>query len=603
MTAGASVDRNARDRARGRFRASDPRAVADARRQGDQGRRFREEAGLAHGGRHSHRADLHARAMSGGHRTYARLGAVHARHARAGRGPRLGDPPDVAEAGPRGQPADLDGARRRYQRHHARDRGAWSARPSLQGRGRHRQGAQGHAPRYGTGGAQGGPRGGWCRRQASRCTAVARRQAGGVNARSSVSIRSARSPVGVCYPAHRRIARRSHEARQEARTTAPKLRTVCADATIYHEAGATEAYELTALASTFVAYLRAFEAAGITPTDAMGHISFAVSADTEQFLTTAKLRAARRLIWRIAEASGAAPSAPRDAHHRRFVAPHDGEARSLDQHAAHDARVRRRRSRRRGRHHRACRSPGRSASLMRSPGASRATFRSCCRKRARSAACSIPMGGSWYIETLTDELAKTAWKLFQDIEARGGIVAALGSGAVQNEIAAETATRAKAIATGRAELTGVSAFPFLGDDGVISHAPSCCTCHRGQAPRCASEPASRRRAVRGAPRRSRCPRHQAGKPPQVFLATIGEVIDHTARSTWVKNYLAAGGIAALTSDGYADATDAAAAFAKSGCLCRLHLLLRHALRGARKVDGARPKGGRCPLRADGWQAR
>ena len=43
------------------------------------------------------------------------------------------------------------------------------------------------------------------------------------------------------------------------------------------------------------------------------------------------------------------------------------------------------------------------------------------------------------------------------------------------------------------------------------------------------------------------------------------------RSTWVKNYLAAGGIEALTSDGYATADEAASAFKASGataaCIC------------------------------------
>ena len=44
-----------------------------------------------------------------------------------------------------------------------------------------------------------------------------------------------------------------------------------------------------------------------------------------------------------------------------------------------------------------------------------------------------PMGGSWYIERLTDDLAKKAWTLFQEIEAKGGIISALGAGYVQVE--------------------------------------------------------------------------------------------------------------------------------------------------------------------------
>ena len=39
-----------------------------------------------------------------------------------------------------------------------------------------------------------------------------------------------------------------------------------------------------------------------------------------------------------------------------------------------------------------------------------------------------PAGGSWHLDSLTDALARKAWELFQEIEARGGMVAALGEG-------------------------------------------------------------------------------------------------------------------------------------------------------------------------------
>lgn len=45
-----------------------------------------------------------------------------------------------------------------------------------------------------------------------------------------------------------------------------------------------------------------------------------------------------------------------------------------------------------------------------------------------------PAGGSYYIEKLTDELKKGAWKLFQEIESEGGFVAALKSGMIQSEV-------------------------------------------------------------------------------------------------------------------------------------------------------------------------
>ena len=346
--------------------------------------------------------------------------------------------------------------------------------------------------------------------------------------------------------------------------SAPNIRTVRADGTIYHEAGATEGYELAALASTFVAYLRAFEAAGISPAEAMGHISFAVSADTEQFATIAKLRAARQLIWRIADASGAGAKAA-EMHitavsSRRMMAKRDPWTNML-------------------RTTLACAGAalgGADAITVLPFTVALGQPDAFTRRAARNIQIVLqeesnlgrvldPMGGSWYIETLTDELAKTAWKLFQDIEAQGGIVAALTSGAVQDKIAADTATRAKAIATGRQELTGVSAFPLLGDDGVtVSPYPATPkvegkTTVRPLTPHRLGEAFEDLRDTADA--------HAAktGKADKVFLASIGAVIDHTLRTTWIKNYLAAGGIGSLASDGYKNADEAAAAFKASGC--------------------------------------
>ena len=47
-----------------------------------------------------------------------------------------------------------------------------------------------------------------------------------------------------------------------------------------------------------------------------------------------------------------------------------------------------------------------------------------------------PVGGSWYVESLTDELARKAWDLFQEIERTGGLVAALTNGAFQKNVGA-----------------------------------------------------------------------------------------------------------------------------------------------------------------------
>ncbi len=138
----------------------------------------------------------------------------------------------------------------------------------------------------------------------------------------------------------------------------------------------------------------------------------------------------------------------------------------------------------------------------------------------------------------------------------------------QQTIAKTADARAKSIATVRQELTGVNAFPLLGDDGVHAEpwpAPS--------APN--AEP-----AITIAPLQP----HRLGEAFEalrdaadakggfkVFLASLGEIVEHNVRTTWTKNYLAAGGITALISDGYKTPEAAAEAFRTSGasaaCIC------------------------------------
>jgi methylmalonyl-CoA mutase len=191
-----------------------------------------------------------------------------------------------------------------------------------------------------------------------------------------------------------------------------------------------------------------------------------------------------------------------------------------------------------------------------------------CQEESNLGRVNDPAGGSWYVERLTDEMAKKAWEIFQDIEARGGLLACLQSGFIQETIAKTAEARAKSVATIRQELTGVNAFPLIGDDGV----------HTEPWPK--PSPSSAKPAVEIAPLTP----HRLGEAFEalrdaadthggfnVFLASMGEIVDHNVRTTWTKNYLAAGGITALVSDGYKTPEAAAESFRNSGasaaCIC------------------------------------
>jgi len=82
-----------------------------------------------------------------------------------------------------------------------------------------------------------------------------------------------------------------------------------ADGRPYHNAGATEAQEIACAAATIVAYLRACDGLDVPPETVLERLAVMLAADTDQFLTIAKFRALRHVVWRIAEACGAGNAA------------------------------------------------------------------------------------------------------------------------------------------------------------------------------------------------------------------------------------------------------------------------------------------------------
>ncbi len=352
----------------------------------------------------------------------------------------------------------------------------------------------------------------------------------------------------------------------------PGVTALLADGRIYHAGGATEAQELAAVLATVAAYLRALEEAGVSPETALPKIAVTLAVDADQLLGLAKLRAARRLIWRLADACVAGAAVAR--------VPFAAET-SLRMMARRDPWVNMLRTTM------ACA----TAAMARADAITVLPFTwalgrpdAFARRIARNtqlvlmeesglARVADPAGGSWAIESITDDLARRAWEMFQAIEAKGGMAEALTSGFIQDEVAEAAEARARLMATGRLEMTGTSAFPILGDDGVkaepwpsdiLSADLKGATVQPLRVQRLAEPFEALRDAADAFARAS-------GQPPRVFLASLGTVASHSARSTWTQNFLAAGGVAAVTSEGYADANAAGKAFVASqvriACIC------------------------------------
>jgi methylmalonyl-CoA mutase len=74
-----------------------------------------------------------------------------------------------------------------------------------------------------------------------------------------------------------------------------------------------------------------------------------------------------------------------------------------------------------------------------------------------------PAGGSYYIESLTDQLAEKAWALFQQTEAKGGFIKALKKGFIQSEIEVVANQKKADIESGKLVILGVNKHPNPSD--------------------------------------------------------------------------------------------------------------------------------------------
>lgn len=75
-----------------------------------------------------------------------------------------------------------------------------------------------------------------------------------------------------------------------------------------------------------------------------------------------------------------------------------------------------------------------------------------------------PAAGSYYIETLTESIAENAWKLFLDVQEKGGYLAAFKEGFVQSTIAATAQKRDMSVATRRENFLGTNQFPNFNEE-------------------------------------------------------------------------------------------------------------------------------------------
>lgn len=352
-------------------------------------------------------------------------------------------------------------------------------------------------------------------------------------------------------------------------------RALLADGRPYHEGGAGEVDELAAVLATAVAYLRALESEGHPLERARDAVGVLLAADADEFLGLAKVRAMRRLWARVEQACGLDPK-PLRLHAEtawRMMTRRDPFVNILRTTMATAAA-----------------GLGGADSVAALPytqalGLPDAFARRVARnsqivllEESGLARVSDPAAGAGGFEALTADLTERAWEAFQAIEREGGIVASLSVGKLQRRIEAVRETRARAVATRRAPLTGATEFPHLAEKPVAvldvapAPAPPASDFGTGSAVACDPLPSCRLaepfEALRDA---SDAVLARTGARPAVFLANLGALSAFNTRATFAANAFAAGGIEALSNDGFADEAALAEGFRASGtrlaCLC------------------------------------
>lgn len=331
----------------------------------------------------------------------------------------------------------------------------------------------------------------------------------------------------------------------------PGVRAITVDGAALHNRGANAAWELAGALGAAVSYVRVLAEAGIGVAEAMRQISFRLVADDDQFMTIAKFRAARLLWARVAEVLGQPDSGAAVLHavtSLPMMTQRDPWVNMLRTTlAAFGAGV------------------GGADTVqvltfdVAIPGGLPGVGQGFSRRIARNTQLLLleeshigrvldPAGGSWYVEDLTESLAAQAWSHFQDVEARGGFIAARDH--VAEQVEQVRAQRADDIAHRRTAITGVNEFPNLAE-AALPQSESAVTVQRY---------AAGFEALRD---RSDAYLERTGARPSVLLLPLGPLAEHNIRTTFAANLLASGGIEAVN-PGTVDATGAAAAVADSG---------------------------------------
>ncbi|MCQ6275373.1 acyl-CoA mutase large subunit family protein [Bacillus sp. V3B] len=245
-----------------------------------------------------------------------------------------------------------------------------------------------------------------------------------------------------------------------AKKETPELKTILVQGDPYHNAGGNAVQELAFTLATGVEYIREMQERGLSIEEMAPRMLFSFSIGSNFFMEISKLRAVRLLWSKIIAAFGGNEEAQKMTIHARtsywtktvydpyvnilrgtseafaaviggvdslHISPFDEAIRPPDEFSRRIAR---------------------NTQII-------------LEKEAHLSKVADIAGGSWYVESLTDSLAKEAWKQFQQIEKNGGMFKTLDSSYVQEQIKEIADKRLNNIGRRKDKFVGTNMYPNL----------------------------------------------------------------------------------------------------------------------------------------------
>lgn len=159
-----------------------------------------------------------------------------------------------------------------------------------------------------------------------------------------------------------------------------------------------------------------------------------------------------------------------------------------------------------------------------------------------------PAGGSYYVETLTVSIANEAWKLFLEVEEKGGFFAEVDNGDVQKAVNASCEKRHTDVARRKEILLGTNQYPNINEMAADKIENKECKCACGNEEKGENALLMKRAATDF--EALRLATEAASNRPKVFMLTIGNLAMRLARAQFSTNFFGCAGYEIIDNLGF-----------------------------------------------------